>query len=86
MAKKRFIHPDTMFVIKVYGAVILGAVFAHYCDARLAESQRLKESQSTVDSVEGSPVHENPTDTLETDAKQKRIIENIMHKRLEKQK
>lgn len=87
MAKKRFVvHPDTIFMAKVYGAIILGALFANYCDARLAENKRLKQNQSTVDSVAGPRVLENVTDTTKFDLEHKRVIQNVTQKKLEKQK
>lgn len=87
MAKKRFIvHSDTIFIAKVYGAIILGALFAGYCDAKLAENKSLKQNQSTVDSVAVSPVLENMTDTTKFDLEQKRLMENIARNKLENQK
>lgn len=87
MAKKRFVvHPDTIFIAKVYGAIILGALFANYCDARLAENKRLKQNQSMVDSVAGPRVLENVTDTTKLDLNHKQLIKDITQKKLEKQK
>ena len=87
MAKKRFVvHPDTIFVAKVYGAIILGAMLASYCDAKLAENERLKQNQSTVDSVVVSPVLENVTDTTKLDLNHKQLIKDITQTKLEKQK
>lgn len=87
MAKKRFVvHPDTIFIAKVYGAIILGAVLANYCDARLAENKRLKQNQSMVDSVAGPRVLENATDTTKLDLNHKQLIKDITQTKLEKQK
>lgn len=87
MAKKHFIiHPDTIFIAKVYGAIILGALFASYCDAKPVENNSLKQNQSTDDSVTVSRVLENVTDTTKLDLEHKQLIKNITHTKLEKQK
>lgn len=90
MAKKRFVlHPDTIFIAKVYGAIILGALVAlvaNCCDAKLAENKPLKQNQSMVDSVAGPRVLENATDTTKFDLEHKRMIQNVTQKKLEKQK
>ena len=90
MAKKRFVvHPDTIFIAKVYGAIIMGALVAlvaNCCDAKLAENKRLKQNQSMVDSVAGPRVLENATDTTKFDLNHKQLIKDITQTKLEKQK